>query len=125
LRILYNNYHTQHYQNLPNSNKTSTNGTKPTPAIQPPTPLSLIVLLTTSNRGDAIDLSVIWTGSQDRKRRPRNNTKRKTKKEYYWKHSLCLFCESPDHCIDACTTRPENSRQPRQNTTIAAAETEN
>jgi hypothetical protein len=63
LRILYNNYYTQHYQNLPNSNKTSTNGTKPTPAIQSPTPLPFAVLLITSDRGNAIDLSIIWTRS--------------------------------------------------------------
>jgi hypothetical protein len=125
LRTLYGNYHTQHYQNLPNGSKTSTNGTKPTPAIQPPTPLPPAAPLTTSDGGDAMDLSVIWTGSQGGKRRPRNDAERKAKREYCWKRSLCLFCESPDHRIDACTTRPENSRQPRQNTTVAAAETEN
>jgi hypothetical protein len=83
---------------------------KPTPAIQPPTPLPPAVPLTTSDGRDAIDLSVIWTRSQGKKRRLWNNTKRKTKREYYWKHSLCFFCKSPDHCIDAYTTCPKNSR---------------
>jgi hypothetical protein len=69
LRILYNNYYTYHYQNLPNNNKTSANSTKPTPAIQPPTPLPPTVSHIISNGGDTIDLSIIWTRSQGRKRR--------------------------------------------------------
>jgi hypothetical protein len=83
LHTLYSNYHTYHYQNLPNNNKTSTNGIKPTLVIQPPTPLPLAIPLTTSDGGDAINLSVIWTGSQGRKRRPRNDAERKAKREYY------------------------------------------
>jgi hypothetical protein len=59
LHILYNNYHTQHYQNLPNGSKTSTNGTKPTLVIQSPTLLPLVILLIISDGRDIIDLSII------------------------------------------------------------------
>jgi hypothetical protein len=88
-------------------------------------PLLLAVLLITSDGRNIIDLSIIWTRNQDKKRQPRNNIERKTKREYYWKRNLCFFCESPDHRINTCITRPENPRQPRQNTIVAAAETEN
>jgi hypothetical protein len=59
LRILYNNYYTYYYQNLPNNNKTSTSGTKPTPAIKPPIPLPFTVLFITSDGRNAINLSII------------------------------------------------------------------
>jgi hypothetical protein len=59
LYILYNNYYTYYYQNIPNNSKASTSGTKPTPAIQPPIPLPPVILLIISDRRDAIDLSII------------------------------------------------------------------
>ena len=71
-----------------------------------------------------MDLSVVWTGSMGGKRRPKNDAERKAKREYCWKHSLCLFCESSDHRIDVCPTRPKD-RQPKPSASVSAIETEN
>lgn len=121
LRMLYPNYH----QNTPTTHGPSATPAKPAPVLPLPNSLPPTSTLTTSNGGDAMDLSVVWTGSMGGKRRPKNDAERKARREYCFKNGLCLFCESPEHRIDACTTRPENPRQPRRSTTVAAAETEN
>lgn len=72
-----------------------------------------------------MDLNIVWTGSINGKRRPKNDAERKAKREYYFKNDLCLFCESLEHRIDICPTRPESFKKPRQVAIIATAEMEN
>ena len=103
LRMLQPNYHkTKHG---------TTNG-KPTPEVVPVSSLPSGPALTTSNGGDAMDLSLVWTGSMGGKRRPKNDAERRARRKYCFDNNLCLFCESPDHRISDCRTRPENKRQP-------------
>lgn len=121
LRMLYPNYH----KNTPMTHGHSATSAKPTPALPLPNSLPPTSTLTTSDGGDAMDLSVVWTGSMGGKRRPKNDAERKARREYCFKNNLCLFCESPQHRIDVCPTRPESSKQPRQVATVATVETEN
>lgn len=120
LRMLYPHYH----KTTPASYSHGTSATKPTPAPPLSTPL-LPAPFTTSDGGDAMDLSAIWTGSMGGKRRPKNDAERKARREYCFKNNLCLFCESLDHRIDACPIRPKNPRQTRQSATTTTTQTEN
>jgi hypothetical protein len=111
LRVLYQNY----FLNSPVGRDARNSNT--VPAIQLSKPLSAPV--TTSDIEDAMDLSAVWTGSQGGKRRPRNDAERKARREYCFKNNLCLFCESPDHRINDCPTRPVKK------TNVPSTETEN
>jgi hypothetical protein len=73
LRILYPYY----YKTATISYGHDISAVKPTFVLLLPTLLPLAALSITSNRGDAIDLSIVWTRSIDRKRRPKNDVKQK------------------------------------------------
>lgn len=70
--------------------------------------------LTTANGGDAMDMSAVWTGNQGGTKRPRTEAERIARREYCWKHQLCLFCESPEHKIASCPLKPKQRPAPKQ-----------
>ncbi|KAI0995385.1 hypothetical protein K3495_g12796 [Podosphaera aphanis] len=65
--------------------------------------------LTTTNGGDAMDLSVIWTAADSANgRRPRNAAERESRRKYNQIHGLCQWCSSKDHAASTCSTAPLN-----------------
>jgi hypothetical protein len=94
----------------------------------PLTPLSSlppVASLTTSNGGDAMDLSatsnkVVWTGNQGGKKRPKTPAEKTARRTYCYENDLCLWCESPDHKIRNCPTKPD---QPAKEKAVSAAVT--
>lgn len=121
LRMLYPNYHKT--SSAPHGLGTST--MKQVSVLPVPTLLPPATDIATLGEGDAMDLSVIWTGSMGGKRRPKNDAERRARREYCFKNGLCLFCESPSHRIDACPILPESSRQPKRSTPITTTKPEN
>lgn len=121
LRRLYPNYH----KSTPTTYRHGATSAKPAPALPLQNSLPPTSTFTTTQGGDTMDLSIVWTGSMGGKRRPKNDAERKARREYCFKNNLCLFCESPEHRIDVCPTRPESSKQPRQVANVASGRTEN
>lgn len=121
LRMLYPSY----YKTTPASYGHSISAAKPTPPLSLLTSPPSTTVLAPANEGDAMDLSVVWTGSMGGKRRPKNDAERQARREYCFKNGLCLFCESPEHRIDVCPTRPKDPKQSRRTATVASVETEN
>jgi hypothetical protein len=62
-----------------------------------------------------MDLSVVWTGSQGGKIRPKTPAERAAKRKYCEEHGLCYNCECPDHslyhCPDAAHNQPGSTKE--------------
>lgn len=76
----------------------------PTATSRPPT----IPQLTTSNGGDAMDLSALTWSAADvaSGRRPHTDTERAARKAYCTAHGLCHWCSSDKHRSLHCDTAP-------------------
>jgi hypothetical protein len=77
-------------------------------------PASLPATTDPSPAEDAMDLSVIWTGSQGGVRRPKNDAERAAKRKYCRENKLCYNCESPSHNILDCPTARHNKKDEKK-----------
>lgn len=100
LRILYGDYFKEALSNR------STGAMSSTPNVPFSQPRTAPLTVPAPEEGDPMDLSTVWTGSQGGKRRPKNETEKRARREYCFKNNLCLFCESPKHRINDCPLRP-------------------
>jgi hypothetical protein len=68
---------------------------------------------TTTNGGDAMDLSAVSWGAKDvaSGRKPRTFEEKEARKAYCVAHGLCNWCNSPDHKPHVCPTAPWNSKE--------------
>jgi len=62
---------------------------------------------TTSDGGDAMDLSMLWT-KKNVGTKPQGQEQREARKAYNRANGLCLWCDSPDHFATICPTAPWN-----------------
>jgi hypothetical protein len=96
-------------------------GKKPTSPIHTfPPPATAAHLPTTSDGGDAMDLSAasaLGTGTAwgkkdvDSGRRPKTDAEKEARKAYCNLHKLCNWCNSPDHQSYLCPTAPWNTEK--------------
>ena len=63
--------------------------------------------LTTSDGGDVMDLSMLWT-KKNVGTKPQGQEQREARKAYNRANSLCLWCDSPKHFATVCPTAPWN-----------------
>ncbi|KAI0991842.1 hypothetical protein K3495_g16345, partial [Podosphaera aphanis] len=65
--------------------------------------------LTTSEGGDMMDLSVLWTAKDNASgRRPKDNLERDARKIFNRENDLCQWCSSSKHNSRTCPTAPWN-----------------
>ena len=62
---------------------------------------------TTSDGGDAMDLSMLWT-KKNVGTKPQGQEQREARKAYNRANGLCLWCDSPKHFATVCPTAPWN-----------------
>lgn len=70
-------------------------------------PSTITVPLTTTQGGDAMDLSaaVLWT-AKDVNRRPKTDQERAARRVYNLAHGMCTWCNAKDHAGPDCKTSP-------------------
>lgn len=68
---------------------------------------------TTTNGGDAMDLSAVSWGAKDvaSGRKPRTLEEKEARRAYCTAHGLCNWCNSPDHKPHVCPTAPWNNKE--------------
>ena len=64
--------------------------------------------LTTTQGGDAMDLSAIWTNASGNKI-PQNDEEKLARREFCFKHGLCNWCNAKGHKATFCAKAPWNS----------------
>ena len=91
--------------------KKSSNNNKIPSSTVPTVPTS--DALTTTDGGDAMDLSAASWGAKDvaSGRRPRTLEEKEARKAYCAAHGLCNWCNSPDHKPYACPRAPWNNQE--------------
>ena len=62
---------------------------------------------TTSEGGDTMDLSMLWT-KKNVGTKPQGHEQREARKVYNRTNGLCLWCDSPKHFATVCPTAPWN-----------------
>jgi hypothetical protein len=81
-------------------------GSSATPSV-PAAPSIFKSALTTTDGGDAMDLSMLWT-KQNVGTKPQGQEQREARKAYNRANGLCLWCDSPKHFATVCPTAPWN-----------------
>ena len=81
-------------------------GSSTTPSA-PAAPSALKPAPTTTDGGDAMDLSMLWT-KQNVGTKPQGQEQREARKAYNRANGLCLWCDSPNHFATVCPTAPWN-----------------
>jgi hypothetical protein len=93
-----------YYKKRPGNNNTPASTVSAAPGPQTPT---------TTNGGDAMDLSAASWGAKDvaSGRKPRTLEEKEARRAYCTAHGLCNWCNSPDHKPHVCPTAPWNNKE--------------
>lgn len=93
-----------YYKKKPSNNNAPTSTVSAASGSQTPT---------TTNGGDAMDLSAVSWGAKDvaSGRKPRTLEEKEARRAYCTAHGLCNWCNSPDHKPHVCPTAPWNNKE--------------